>query len=112
MSPLFEFAVLNMLLRAVLTLCTIYCIIRFGTRMNFPERMGAGVVGGASIMTIPMIYDIYKQGTPFDGWATSLITFGCISIFVGLMQRARAHERRNEEAVEQARKHLEGRGKL
>lgn len=106
------FVLLNIGLRALLTLCTIYCILRFGPRLNYLERLGAGVVGGASLMTIPLIIDVFKQGTPFDGWATSLITAGVITAFCGLMKRAHAHELRNRDAVEQAKAHLSERGKL
>jgi len=107
-----SFMFLNIGLRAVLTLCTVYLIVKFGQRLNFKERLGTGIIGGSSIMTIPLIIDVHKDGTPFDGWATSLITIGFIFAFLGLRDRFRDHERRNADAKEQAAHYLNERGRL
>jgi hypothetical protein len=104
--------VLNIILRFVLTVCMVVGVIKYAEQLNWLERAGMGFVGGASIMTIPMIIDVYNRGTPFDGWATSILTAGCIMIVAGIMVRMRRHQKRNAEQINAAKAHLKGRGKL
>jgi hypothetical protein len=106
---------LNLGLRAVFLLCMIYGLLRLGRIMSAGQRAGMGFAGGASLMTIPVTWTYHfnrPEVTPFDGWSTSILMFGCIVFFLATMHRYREHERRNSETIEQARRHLADRGKM
>lgn len=104
--------IVNICFRAMLTLVATVGMIRYGDRLSLAERIGIGMVGGSSIMTIPLIWDVYKRGTPFDGWATSILTIGCIVFATGRMYRIHQHEKNNDYARADAATWLRERGKL
>lgn len=115
MTFLFFFGIVNIVLRSIFMLCMIHGLVRFGRQLSFGQRAGMGFAGGAALMTIPSTWAYHfnrSEMTPFDGWATSILMFGCIVFFMATMRRYREHERRNSETVEQARRHLTDRGKL
>lgn len=85
---------------------------RYGAMLNLPERIGMAMMGGASILTLAVRWDIHNEGTPYTGWSTSWWLIGLIIYLGGRMSRHMRHERRNAEANEQARAHLVERGKL
>ena len=93
-------------LRFLLTLLVTYKLARWGHMLNQTERCGLGLIGGSSFMTIPVILDRYKDGTPFDVWAGLLFTLGVTLYLLGRLSRHVRHEKRNLDAVEQAREHF------
>lgn len=101
---------LSAFLRLMLSCVIAHMLTRVAHMLNARERIGAGLMGGAALMTVPVILDVNKEGTPFDTVAGLLFTFGAILFFRGFVRRKLGHERRNEEAVEQARSHLAARG--
>ncbi len=96
-------------LRCVLTTLVIYKLLWWGHMLNHLERIGLGLVGGSAFMTIPVILDAHRDGTPFDVWAGIVFTVGGIAYLLGSLSRHIKHERRNNEALEQARAHFTGR---
>jgi len=97
---------------ARLALCIVIArlLMRLGHILNAAERIGAGLMGGSGLMTVPVILDVHSDGTPFDVWAGVVFTIGGLMFFSGFMHRKLGHERKNEEAVEAARQHFATRG--
>jgi len=105
------FVILNSLLRVLLTLFISYKLINYGDMLNFPERLGMGMMGGASFLTIALINDTQHDGTPFDGWATTVLTMGALVYFGGRLSRHIRHRRNNLRAAAQAAAHMRDRGR-
>jgi hypothetical protein len=99
-------------LRVLLILIIVRLITRLERVLSWREKTGAGIMGGSGFLTLAVILDVHKEGTPFDVWAGLLFSLGASLFFWGFMDRKLGHERRNDEAKEQARLHLAGRGKL
>lgn len=95
-------------LRCVLTMLVVYKLLWWGHMLNHLERIGLGLVGGSAFMTIPVILDAHKDGTPFDVWAGIVFTVGVIMYLIGRLSRHIKHEKRNAEALKQARGHFAG----
>jgi hypothetical protein len=106
-------AILSAILRAILAGIVIFMLIHpdLGDVLNKRERWGAGILGGCGFMTIPVILDVNKVGTPFDTVAGLLFSVGAIMFLWGFIDRKLGHARRNRAAVEQARQHLAARAK-
>lgn len=105
-------AILSAVFRALLFSVVTYKLIFWQQMLNRLEAFGLGLIGGSSFLTIPVILDVHKEGTPFDGWAGILLSAGMSSYLIGRLTRHIRHQRRNREAVEQSRARLEARGKL
>lgn len=99
-------AIISAAARAGLALMVVYLIIRLGHILNFRERFGASVMGGCGFLTIPVILDIHRQGTPFDVVAGLAFSVGAILFFWGFIDRKTGHERRNRKAVDEATSYL------
>ena len=56
--------------RAAVAGLIVYGLTRFHEGLGLPERVGAGLIGGSALMTIPIVFDVDKDGTPFDVWAS------------------------------------------
>lgn len=93
-------------LRLLLTVVLTRMLMRLGHILNWRERFGAGVMGGTGFLTVPVILDLHNHGTPFDTWAGFAFSLGAVIFFWGFIDRKLGHERRNEEAVKQARQHM------
>lgn len=104
------FDIANVLLRLLLTALVIYKLSQFREMANLVERIGLGMMGGGSFLTVPIIMD--RNHSPFDGWATTVLTLGVVLLIGGRTYRDWKHARANEAAVEQARGHLQARGRL
>lgn len=95
-------------LRFSLTALVVYKLGWWGHMLNQMERVGLGLMGGSAFMTIPVILDTHKDGTPFDVWAGILFTLGVITYLMGRLSRHIKHEKRNGDAIKQARAHFAG----
>lgn len=93
-------------MRFLLTLLVTYKLARWGHMLNQIERCGLGLIGGSAFMTIPVILDRYKEGTPFDVWAGLIFTMGVTLYLLGRLSRHVRHERRNLQTIDQARAHF------
>lgn len=93
-------------LRFFLTVLVAYKLARWAQMLNLTERFGLGLIGGSAFMTIPVILDRYKEGTPFDVWAGLIFTMGVTLYLLGRLSRHIRHERRNLETVQHARDHF------
>lgn len=105
-------AIASALSRAILICILIYMITRLHDILNLRERMGAGIMGGSGFMTIAVILDVSKEGTPYDVWAGMLFSIGAAVFFWGFIDRKLGHERRNKRATHEADAYLRVRGKL
>jgi hypothetical protein len=102
--------IINSIGRVLLTVVVVVKVTRFGETLNKVERAGLGFMGGGSLLTVPVIWDM--QHSPFLDWSTTLITYGALMFIAGRTWRDWGHEWRNRMGVEQARRHLIERGKL
>ncbi|MBB4616895.1 hypothetical protein [Sphingomonas abaci] len=102
--------IVNTLGRLVLTLIVVVKITRFRGTLNAMERVSLGAMGGGSFLTIAVIWE--RQSSPFDGWATTLVTFGAVGFLIGRTVRDWKHDHANARANEQAERWLQARGKL
>lgn len=100
----------NSLGRLLLTVIVVVKVTRFGTTLNVTERLGMGLMGAGSLMTINVIWE--RQASPFSDWSTTIITYGAVLFLAGRTWRDWRHEHRNITAREQARRHLQARGKI
>lgn len=112
MTMLILFAALNSAFRLAVTAILVFKLFCFRDTFNQLERAGMSIAAGTSFLTIPVIFDLNKTGTPMDGWAGTAFTFGVLIYFIGRMTRLRAHAAANDEMNRQAREHLTERGKL
>ncbi len=101
-------AIISASARAGLALMVVYLLIKLGHILNFRERLGSGIMGGCGFLTIPVILDVNKTGTPFDVIAGLAFSVGAILFFWGFIDRKTGHERRNRQAVIEAERHLAG----
>lgn len=102
--------ILNVFGRLLLTAIAVYKLSQFREHMIAMERIGLGFMGGGSFLTIPIIIDRYNN--PFNGWATSVLTFGAVIFLAGRTWRDRQHAIANKRAVDASYDHLKSRGKL
>lgn len=100
----------NSLGRLLLTVIVIILITRLRHLLNALERIGLGFAGAGSFLTIPVIWQ--RHGSPFEGWATTLLTYGALMAWVGFGWRKLRHDQRNAQAVAEATARLQSRGKL
>ena len=98
---------LNSLGRIALVLLAIYKIYHFRDRMIPVEQAGLCVMASGCLLTVPVIWE--RQGSPFEGWASSLMSLGMLVFIAGRTWRDRRHERANDRARAQAAKYMEGR---
>lgn len=96
--------------RLALTCSSIFLVTHLRHMLNFAERLGLGMVGAGSFLTIAVIWE--RQNSPFDGWAVTLLTYGALLFFCGFGWRKVRHDRANHDAARMARRYLEARGKL
>lgn len=114
-DPLDLFCVVgNMLARLTLTLMSAGILHYYHDRLNASQRIGLGLLGGLSFLTIPVVLDAYtlNQGTPFDAWAGFGATVGMVFFLHGTFIRVRRHAQANRQQEIIAEKHLKARGKL
>lgn len=104
-------AIFSAILRAVIAGLAAFMLTHreLGQILNKRERWGAGIVGGCGFLTIPVILDVNKVGTPFDTVAGLAFSVGMILFMWGFIDRKLGHARRNASAVEQAKQHFAGR---
>lgn len=88
-------------LRLCLTILVIYKLMRWGHMLITIERVGLGIMGGSAFMTVPVILDAKRYGTPFDTWAGVLFTLGVTLYLAGRLSRHIRHERANDAMVMQ-----------
>lgn len=98
--------IMSAVLRLVLTALITYKLLFWAHMLNQCERIGLGMMGGSGFLTIPVILDAHKEGTPFDTWAGMLFTIGVITYLCGRLSRHIRHQRQNAAALEQARGHF------
>lgn len=91
----------NSLLRLALAVILVWKVLRFNPLFNTFERWGQSIMGGTSLLTITVIWDL--QRSPFDGWATTLFTLGALMYFIGRMTRHWRHEKANLAQIRQGR---------
>lgn len=92
--------ILNSLGRLMLTLIVIYKLSQFREMMIPIERLGLGMMGAGSLLTISIIWE--RTRSPFDGWAVTVMTVGAVLFVAGRTWRDRRHQRANDALVRQA----------
>lgn len=82
--------IINSIGRVMLTLVIVIKVTRFGETLNKVERAGLGIMGGGSLLTVPVIWDMAHS--PFLDWSTTLITYGAFMFIAGRTYRDYKHE--------------------
>lgn len=88
---------INAIGRIILTIIVVYKVTQFRDSANSVERLGLGLMGAGSFLTVPVI--LYKNQNPFEGWAVTLLTVGAIMLLAGRTWRDRKHKKRNDMQV-------------
>lgn len=103
-------AIASAALRLLLTAMTVLLLThrQLADVFNRRERIGLGLLGGSGFMTIPVILDVNKEGTPFDVIAGLAFSLGAIVFLWGFTDRKLGHARRNQEQIEAAERHFAG----
>lgn len=91
------FDIANVAGRLILTMLVVYKLSLFRDHMILAERIGLGLMGGGSFLTIPIIID--REGNPFNGWAITLLTFGAVIFIAGRTWRDYRHAAANREQM-------------
>lgn len=99
----------NSILRLILMGLAVVAITKYRHMFLRDERVGLGIMGGCAFLTIGVIWE--RQNSPFDGWATSLFTFGAVLFLNGLLRRKSRHDRANEAQLKVAEAWMKGRGR-
>lgn len=99
--------ILNATLRLVVTVIVIYKLAQFRETANLCERIGMGLAGGGSFMTIPIIME--GTNSPFDGWAVTVMSLGFVLWMGGRTWRDMKHHRNNRRQLEFAKEWEKGR---
>lgn len=107
MTPLI---IISLLLRLGLTGYITYELIRYADMLNIGERIGLGLAGGSAFLTLAVISDVNKEGTPFDVWAGMLFSLGFVIYLASRQIRLQRHEKANEQMIRQAREHFAKKG--
>lgn len=93
--------------RAAVAGFIVYGLTRFHEGLGLPERVGAGLIGGSALMTIPIVFDVDKNGTPFDVWAGTVSAVGILVFIVGRLIRLRKHANNNQAQIDAALVHFD-----
>lgn len=96
MGEYFLLDVLNSALRLCVTVLLVYKLVIFYDNLKILERAGIALIASGTFMTIPPLWAIRPTQPVFDGWATSVMTFGILMHFTGRMMRHIRHNRANE----------------
>lgn len=88
------FDAINAVFRVILTILVIYKVTQFRDQANSVERMGLGLMGAGSFLTVPVL--LYRNQNPFEGWAVTLLTIGAILLLSGRTWRDYKHKRAND----------------
>lgn len=107
------FLVVHVLGRLAVAGLMTFKVMYFRSALNFWERLGMGLMAGCSVMTIPVILDTAgkHQGTPFDVWSPTGVTWGIVIFFTARMRRIMKHAHANDLAKSEAARWLADRGK-
>lgn len=97
MTDIDFFDLVNSLLRAAVTVLLVCKLVNFYDLFKVSERLGMGLIAGSSLMTIPTIWADTPGYGAFDGWSTTIMTFGVLLYFAGRMMRHLDHKRRNDQ---------------
>lgn len=92
--------ILNSVGRLGLTIVAIVLITRYRDMLSWPERVGLGMAGAGSFLTIAVIWE--RTESPMDGWATSVLTYGALLAWGALAWRKHVHTVNNERHIRQA----------
>lgn len=101
--------IINSLLRLALTGLVIYKLSQFREMANMAERLGLGMMGGGSFLTIGVI--IEGHDSPYDGWAATVLTIGMVLLIGGRTWRDMKHQRANSQMIERAKEWQRGRSR-
>lgn len=104
------FDIINSLGRLILTIVVIVKLSQYRGTMNAIERIGLGLMGGGSFLTVAVIWE--RETSPFEGWSVTVLTYGAILFLAGRTARDWRHAQHNKIAARDAREYLRGRGKL
>lgn len=98
--------VVNSVVRLMLTAIVIYKLTQFERMMIPLERIGLGMMGGGSFLTLSVIWE--GQASPFDGWAVSILNVGAMLFLGGRTWRDRRHQKANDAMAQMAGKWRRG----
>lgn len=82
-------AVINIFAGMVVACLVSYLLGAHGQRFNVIERVGLGLMGGGSVLTIGPILTraVIIDASPYDDWSGTLLRIGCAVVLLGVMGR-------------------------
>lgn len=95
MTEIFLFDLLNTCLRVAVTIIVAYKLIEFYEEYKGAERLGLGMLGSGSFLTVPPIWAYRLDERVFDGWSVSVMTAGILLMLFGRMNRHIRHRAAN-----------------
>jgi len=101
--------IINSLGRLILTVLATGIVMFVPEELSHSERAGLALTGSGSFLTIGVIWE--GHDSPFDGWATTIITYGMVLFLWGYGTRKIDHWRRNTAQRRAARLHFGSKGK-
>jgi hypothetical protein len=90
--------IVNALGRFVIVTMVIWELVKFPHMLTSTERAGMSLMGGAALMTIPVIFALPAR-SPFSDWASTVMTYGIVIYLFGRMTRLRRHDRANQRQI-------------
>jgi len=101
---------INAVGRVLLTCIVVYKVTQFRDMANAMERLGLGMMGSGSFLTVPVI--LYKNQNPFEGWAVTILTVGAILLLIGRTYRDHKHWAANKRMLQAAERYMKSRRKM
>jgi len=102
------FHMLSCAMRGMLTFIAVMMLYLFPDQFKKSQRVGLAVGASGSLMTIPILY-AGAGATPFDGWATTLLTAGWLCFLWSYSLRLFRHNWANVLQVRSMRKEIKER---
>jgi uncharacterized membrane protein YgdD (TMEM256/DUF423 family) len=112
MTGILILLIIAAMFRFLVTVLMCYFVHRFRNKMNWIQRLGLGLIAGSALLTVPVIIDNGRNGTPFDVWSGIFLSVGILVFAWGCMVRLYGHEWNNAAANRAAERHLREHGRL
>lgn len=101
--------ILNSFGRLLLTCVSVVLITKYRHMTIAVERVGLAMAGSGSFLTVGIIWE--RNGSPFEGWSITLLTYGMVLFLSGAAYRKWRHDRANAEMAAMAGRWKEDRSR-
>ena len=102
--------ILNAVLSVAVTICIVFVLVRYIHCYNLVERLGHGLAGAASFISIFKHLGYAALIAPYNQGYQLLWRVGWVLFLAGKVWRLEHHRRANANAVQQAQRYFAERG--